>query len=420
MEEPKVLSGIKLNKSYPDLVINIDDIVFSKPRLIEDSQVYVNATVHNLGNLGATATVKFYDGEPDSGLLIGQTTIDIAALDSNVASIQWHTGLGYHNIHVLIEDSVPEEPFTQNNLANRSIVVEARPVLTLTIEDVDIFRFESGEERTLPVYVSCHNNSATNVRLIVLDDRGLTISVETPPQDMDEDGSFVFNLLIKAPELKENRRVQDIRLQVISDETVGNEESMDILVKKAPGEFLGWFILLGFALAFGGTVGVFGGTEFGKYALFAAIAPLYTRFDREDILTHETRGMIRGYIMANPGEHYNSIKRALGLKNGTLAYHLKRLEKERFIKSVRDGRYKRFYPSGMKVPEEVFRLNKIQEIILGIIVDRPGISQKDLADMVGLSRSTINYHIGVMSNAGFVRVERKGRYTRCYQGNGVA
>jgi len=422
IEEYHIVYGIKLNKTYPDFMISPEDITFSGPRLIEASEVYLNATIHNIGNLSASATIKFYDGDPNIGPLIGSTTISVAAHDSNLASVLWTTTVGNHNIYVLIENSIPEEPFTGNNVANKSVIVEVPPVLVLSVGDINVFRFESGEERTVPVYVSSYNNSAINVRLVVLDDRGLNITVVTPPQNISKDGSFTFYLRIKAPVLKENQeyREEDILIQVISDETTSNEEFMDIIVGRAAAELFWWFVLIGGATTGAGALGFVGGTEIGKYALFAAAMSLYTRLTRKDIEDQETRGMIRGYILANPGEHYNAIKRALGLKNGNLSYHMKKLEKENLIKSTRDGRYKRFYPPSMKIPEDVFTLNKIQEIILGEIIKTPGISQKGLSETVGLSTSTINYHIGVMTNSGFVRIERKGKHTMCYPGNGVA
>ena len=226
---------------------------------------------------------------------------------------------------------------------------------------------------------------------------------------------------IKVTELKEKQKYQeeDILLQAVSDEVSSNEESMDVLVGREVADFLGLFLLIGGVAAGAGAVGILGGTEIGKYALFAAAMSLYTRLTKDDVMDQETRGMIRGYIMANPGEHYNAIKRSLDLKNGTLAYHLKTLERENLVKSARDGRYKRFYPAGMKIPDDVFKLNKIQELIMGEIVNNPGISQKELSEAIGLSTSTINYHIGVMVNSGYVRVERKGKYTQCHPGNGV-
>jgi parallel beta-helix repeat protein len=416
IEDHHNLYGIKLNKTYPDLAVTPDDIHFSKSRLIEGMEVYINTTIHNIGNCSAQATVKVYDGEPGLGLLIGEAIVNVEGQGSDIASIVWSPSPGVHNIHVLISDVIPYEPFTHNNRANKSVNVEIPPILVLSMGDLNIFRFESGEERTVPVYVSCYNNSATNIKLLILDNRGLNITVVTPPQNLSKDEMAIFYLRIKVPDLEEGEefKEEDILLQVVSDEIRGNSESLDIIVGKSAADFLGLFLLLGGAAAGAGTLAFIGGTEIGKYALFAASMSLYTRLKSEDVLDQETRGMIRGYIIANPGEHYNAIKRALDLKNGTLAYHLKTLEKEKLIKSVRDGRYKRFYPPNMKVSENVVILNKAQEVIMGKIIDNPGISQKELANIVGLSTSTINYHISVMANAGFIRVERKGKHTMCF------
>ena len=135
-------------------------------------------------------------------------------------------------------------------------------------------------------------------------------------------------------------------------------------------------------------------------------------------MDHFVRGQVYGYIKANPGEHYNSIKKALALKNGTLVYHLKTLEREEFIKSVTDGRFKRFYPMEMKVPEPsdelVLHMNHIQHEILKIIRENPGITQKEIAGRIGLSTPTVHYHINIMMSARVINVKRVGRETRCF------
>lgn len=166
-------------------------------------------------------------------------------------------------------------------------------------------------------------------------------------------------------------------------------------------------------LAFCGAV--IAGNENVKYAfLLLFIIPLYTKIKREKILDHFVRGKIYGYILANPGEHYNAIREALDLTNGSLAYHLRTLEREKFIKSKRFGIYRRFYPMDMRIPEDGFRVNEIQKTILGTIQHNPGISQKEIASFVNLTPPTINYHIGILLNAGFVRIRREGRSTQCY------
>jgi predicted transcriptional regulator len=61
--------------------------------------------------------------------------------------------------------------------------------------------------------------------------------------------------------------------------------------------------------------------------------------------------------------NYSSIKEELQISNGTLSYHLKMMEKENFIKSERDGLYKRFYTVNSKKYPSI----STEEQILGIL-----------------------------------------------------
>jgi predicted transcriptional regulator len=152
-----------------------------------------------------------------------------------------------------------------------------------------------------------------------------------------------------------------------------------------------------------------------KWAFLLFILPLYSKIKRERVLDHFRRGQIYGYIVANPGEHYNAIKNALRVTNGSLAHHLKTLERENFIKSKRFGLYRRFYPANYRIPEEgEFRLNEVQKNIVGLLRERPGLSQKEIADALGVSPPTVNYHVTILADRGLLRILRRGRRTMCY------
>ena len=154
--------------------------------------------------------------------------------------------------------------------------------------------------------------------------------------------------------------------------------------------------------------------ENAKFAFFLFFLPLYTKIKRERVLDHFVRGQIFGYIQANPGEHYNAIKEALGLTNGSLAHHLRTLEREQFIKSKRYGLYRRFYPMNYRMPaDDVYQPNEIQTTILAVIREHPGITQKEIAGRLALTPPTVNYHIAVLSNRRLILVERRGRSTHC-------
>ncbi|MCK4613237.1 MAG: winged helix-turn-helix transcriptional regulator, partial [Thermoplasmata archaeon] len=141
--------------------------------------------------------------------------------------------------------------------------------------------------------------------------------------------------------------------------------------------------------------------------------PLYMRMSKKDILEQYTRGEILGYIKQNPGESYNNIKRDLGMSNGKLAYHLSVLEKGRFIKSVADGMYRRYYPRKSKVIP-YGRITSVQEEILRRIEETPGILQKDLSRLVGLSTATVNYHIRRLTAKGLIVSKRTGIFVHYY------
>jgi outer membrane protein assembly factor BamB/DNA-binding transcriptional ArsR family regulator len=156
-------------------------------------------------------------------------------------------------------------------------------------------------------------------------------------------------------------------------------------------------------------------TEFGKYRLLSIFfVPLYVRLKRDEVLDNYVRGQIHGYIIANPGDHYNSIRDALELSNGILAHHLKTLEREGLVQSMRDGMYRRFFPANAKLPPEDEGHFNIQKRIVGIIRLNPGISQKEISLKVGVSGPTVNYHVSVLSTARMIRVEKQGRVTHCY------
>ncbi len=168
-----------------------------------------------------------------------------------------------------------------------------------------------------------------------------------------------------------------------------------------------------FLIAFVASLAIAFSRETTKYSFLMLIVPLFSRLRRDEVLDHETRGMIRGYIIANPGDHFNSIKDALDLKNGTLAHHLNILEREQIVKSMKDGKFRRFFPIGMKVSDRAYP-TKVEKLILDIIRENPGIAQKDIADQLGMSQSTVSYHTAKLKEARRLRTERHGMSVRHY------
>ena len=88
--------------------------------------------------------------------------------------------------------------------------------------------------------------------------------------------------------------------------------------------------------------------------------------------------------------------------SGALRHHLTTLERERYIKSIRDGKRRRFYLNGKKVSP----LSATQQQILSHIRENPKVSQAEIAALMGVSRQNINYHLKKMEKDHILRVQQ--------------
>jgi predicted transcriptional regulator len=123
---------------------------------------------------------------------------------------------------------------------------------------------------------------------------------------------------------------------------------------------------------------------------------LFYHISRERALDHFTRGRIYGYIQANPGMTFTSVRESLDLKNGTLAYHLWVLERLGFIKSVREGRVRMLYLSGAPVTGKRLVLSRIQYAILDLLRAEGAMTQSEIAKHFEASRQRVHYNVKVL------------------------
>ncbi len=229
---------------------------------------------------------------------------------------------------------------------------------------------------------------------------GLTSDLKAVTLGIDEDSDGKIDLSI---DLENGMTGEEIQIIIMSK---GKSDSAFLTTSL--------LLIVGF-VSIAGIGCLIGSSEVGKLALISLILPLYTRIKKEEVLDNEIRGMIRGYIIANPGDNYNSIKRALDLNNGTLAHHLRVLERADVIQSKQDGMFKRFYPASMKIPRDNGgEISEIQRILLSKIAESPGINQKEIASLLGLSKGVVSYHVKMLLGKQLLRIEKRGRKTFCY------
>jgi predicted transcriptional regulator len=166
--------------------------------------------------------------------------------------------------------------------------------------------------------------------------------------------------------------------------------------------FVGLVTFLGVAVA----------VETVRYSLLVALVPLYARLRRKQVLDNNARYLLHGIIIDNPGIHYRALLRELQLSNGVTTYHLDVLEREGFIRSVRDGRLRRFYSMNVVVPKER-RLTPeaLCKQIKELVERTPGISQKQVIEELGMSRRVVGYHLKELVSKRVLTASRKGRNT---------
>jgi predicted transcriptional regulator len=398
-----------------DLSIARDDIYISDstPDIGEDVVIY--AIIHNDGPK-TNAIVKFYEGDEKS--LIGEDPIVIYRSSSAIAKVHWQPSYGTHKIFVNVEDTSTSDIDLSNNEADTTIeLYEGISALEL---QTGVATIEEGIERVIPIKVKAFQD-LKNVNLTILYPGELNVTLlTTPPQNIKAGDVSNFYLKIMVPRLKEGEIYDNrtILLQASNDDFCSNIAELKISIHPSV-ESSDWWNPTVAAVA-GGAIGIFaviGSTEIGKYKFLSFILPLYTKLNRDEILDHYIRGKIHGYILANPGDNYNSIRKALDIPNGSFAYHLRVLERESMIKSRRDGVYKRFYPVGMRIPSKGKQLKEIQRLILKKVKETPGISQTDIASFLGLASSTIHYHIQILIGANMIEPRRKGRKVRYFLNN---
>ena len=131
-----------------------------------------------------------------------------------------------------------------------------------------------------------------------------------------------------------------------------------------------------------------------------------------DGILESPKAKILEFIIANPSSHLRKIKNNLGFSMGTIQYHLTMLENEGKIKSTKTKFYKNYYhinESNDKILS-ILNLNSPRNIVIYLIQHEPSTHQ-DIAKGVGLSSSTISWHMKRLIELQIVRTEFSGKYT---------
>jgi predicted transcriptional regulator len=148
--------------------------------------------------------------------------------------------------------------------------------------------------------------------------------------------------------------------------------------------------------------------------------PLYTAIRKDKVLDHFFRGRLYEYIMENPGITYTALKKHFDVNNGTLTYHLHKLEKEEILAHRNVGKYKLFYPDGVKMRGADVVISVLDKEILEIVSDNPGITtSRIISDLKGTrSKRTLSRHIKDLERKELIEIVKDGGDRRAYLSEG--
>jgi len=139
----------------------------------------------------------------------------------------------------------------------------------------------------------------------------------------------------------------------------------------------------------------------------------YTRLKSKSLLDNVNRKHIYDAIREEPGMYFSQLSRRLSLKQGVLSHHLNMLEKNSYIRSLQDGKCRRFYLYDQKI-NYILTLTEVQQAILYLITQNPGVTQTQISSTMGRNKMVVNYHIRILKDIGLLFLDREGRETHCY------
>lgn len=131
------------------------------------------------------------------------------------------------------------------------------------------------------------------------------------------------------------------------------------------------------------------------------------------------RNKIYKTINKSPGLHFRELQRRTKIATGSLQYHLDFLLKRHLIKSEKRGKFVRYYSTrGVQLGADeqtigLLRQPSLRKIILFLLTKKRANNEK-IAASVGLSPSTVSWHMVKLMQGGLVERRRVGRKTFFY------
>ncbi|WP_267642126.1 winged helix-turn-helix transcriptional regulator [Haloarchaeobius amylolyticus] len=136
----------------------------------------------------------------------------------------------------------------------------------------------------------------------------------------------------------------------------------------------------------------------------------YSRYDGSDPLAHEDRARIHRVVTDAPGVYLSAISDASDVPLSTVRHHVRILEEEGLVTSVKLEGKRRYFPADTEDRELHAALaSPPRAAIIERLAAEGGALVGELAEALDRDPSTLSHHLGRLEDAGLVERERDGR-----------
>ncbi|TFF95973.1 hypothetical protein EU546_02345, partial [Candidatus Thorarchaeota archaeon] len=142
------------------------------------------------------------------------------------------------------------------------------------------------------------------------------------------------------------------------------------------------------------------------------------RQKRMALLLHPFRRELYQVLCENPGTYLLELVDILSSPLGTLTWHLRILEREGLVKSIKFAGKRLYYPRMLRSQEAemayVTMKSETAQKVFAFVVNNEGCYQEQMAESLGVHHDTVRWHISRMQEVGLVKVIREGRKKKHY------
>lgn len=141
---------------------------------------------------------------------------------------------------------------------------------------------------------------------------------------------------------------------------------------------------------------------------------MYSRIQRDDALENDTRRNIYEIVQNDPGVCIKDVATDADVSYSTASYHLDRLVRMDYIARRKEGNKVLYYKNGgtfTQGEQQLVPLLKNTEAmrVFQHILENPWCYRAEVAEALGVSHTTINWHLDNLQEADLVEEHREGR-----------